>query len=146
MSEGKPDDFAAKAEKLAAEALDAGKKFAETDTGRKVADATESAFATAEEMRKKVVESDLGKKALESDLGKQALDLAGQANEKARASIPNPLMRNVAIGAAAGAVVALPLPIIGPMVGALLGAGIGYLRTVTKKDGGALPPPGTKQP
>ena len=144
MSEGKPDDFAAKAEKLAAEALDAGKKFAETDTGKKVADATESAFATAEEMRKKVVESDLGKKALESDLGKQALDLAGQANEKAKASIPNPLMRNVAIGAAAGATVGLA--VINPFVGALLGAGIGYLRTVTKKDGGALPPPGTKQP
>lgn len=133
MSENKPGDMGAKVDKLANEALEAGKKFVETDTGKKVAEATDTAFATAEEMRKKVVESDLGKKALESDLGKQALDLAEQANEKAKASIPNPLARNVAIGAAAGAVLAIPLPIIGPMIGAVIGGGIGYLRTVTKK-------------
>jgi|APFEC2959095136_1045048.scaffolds.fasta_scaffold00619_17 hypothetical protein len=133
MSDGKPDDLGAKVDKLANEALEAGKKFAETDTGRKVADVTDNAFATAEEMRRKVVESELGRKALESDLGKQALDLAGQANEKAKESIPNPLARNVAVGAAAGAVIALPLPIIGPFIGALIGGSIGYIRTVTKK-------------
>jgi hypothetical protein len=133
MSDGKPDDLGAKVDKLAGEALEAGKKFVATDTGRKVADATDSAFATAEEMRKKVVESEFGKKALESDLGKQALGLAEQANEKAKASIPNPLARNMAIGAAAGAVIAIPLPIIGPMIGAIIGGGLGYLRTVTKK-------------
>jgi len=44
----------------------------------------------------------------------------------------------------AGAVVAIPIPFIGPIIGALVGGGIGYLRTVTKKNGGALPPPGTK--
>ena len=133
MSDGKPDEFTAKAEKLAADALEAGKKFAATDAGKKVSDVTDSAFATADEMRRKVVESDFGKRALDSDFGKQALGLAEQANDKAKASIPNPLMRNVAIGAAAGAVIAIPLPIIGPLIGAVLGAGIGYLRTVTKK-------------
>lgn len=133
MSEGKPDDLATKVDKLAAGALEAGKKFAETDTGRKVAGVTDNAFATAEEMRRKVVESDLGRKALESGLGKQALDFADQANERAKASMPNPVTRNVAIGAAAGAVIALPLPIIGPIFGALVGGVIGYIRTVTKK-------------
>ncbi len=85
---GKPDDLTAKAEKLAADALEAGKKFIATDTGKKVADATESASPTAEEMRKKVVDSELGKKALESDLGKQAMEFAEQANEKTKAQYP----------------------------------------------------------
>ena len=133
MSEGKPDDLSAKAEKLAGEALEAGKKFIETDTGKKVADATENAFATAEEMGRKVMDSDLGKKALESDLGKQAVDFAKQANDKTRATITNTLGRNVAVGAAAGAVIALPLPFVGPVIGAVIGAGLGYLRTITKK-------------
>lgn len=133
MSEGKPDDLSAKAEKLADEALEAGKKFIETDTGKKVAEATDNAFATAEEMGRKVMESDLGKKALDSDIGKQAVDFAKQANEKTRATITNTLARNVAVGAAAGAAIALPLPIIGPLLGAVIGGGLGYLRTITKK-------------
>ena len=133
MTEGKPDDAGSKVDKLAGEAMVAGKKFVATDTGRKVAEATDSAFATAEDLRKKVVDSDFGRKALDSDLGRQALDFANEANDKAKAAIPNPLARNVAIGAAAGAVIALPLPIIGPLIGALIGGGIGYLRTVTKK-------------
>ncbi len=129
----KPDDFAAKAEKLGEDALEAGKKFIETDTGKKVAEATDSAFATAEELGRKVAESDLGKKALESDLGKQAVEFAKNASEQTKSAIPNVLGRNIAVGAAAGAVIALPLPIIGPLIGALIGGGLGYLRTITKK-------------
>jgi hypothetical protein len=132
MSDGKPD-MNAKVDKLASDALEAGKKFVETDAGKKVAEVTDTAFATAEEMRKKVAESDLGKKALESDLGKQATQFAHDANEAAKAKIPNTLARNVAIGAAAGAVVAIPLPFIGSILGAIVGGGLGYLRTVTKK-------------
>ncbi|KAB7648317.1 hypothetical protein [Polymorphobacter fuscus] len=133
MSDGKSDDFTAKAEKLGDEALKAGARFVETDTGRKVADATDTAFATADELARKVADSELGRKALESDLGKQATQLARDASDKTRASIPNVLARNVAVGAAAGAVLSIPLPIIGPVIGAILGGGIGYLRTITKK-------------
>ena len=129
----KPDDLAAKAEALANEALEAGKKFVETDTGKKVAEATDQAFATAEEMGRKVMETDLAKKALGTDIGKQAVEMAKQANEQTKSAIPNTLGRNVAVGAAAGAVLALPLPIIGPLMGAIIGGGLGYLRTVTKK-------------
>jgi hypothetical protein len=127
------EDLTARAEQIVNEALEAGKKFVETDTGKKVAEATDTAFATAEEMGRKVMDTDLAKKALGSDIGKQAVEMAKQANEEAKAAIPNPLGRNVAIGAAAGAVLALPLPIIGPVFGALIGGGIGYLRTITKK-------------
>ncbi|MBC7504594.1 MAG: hypothetical protein H7267_02515 [Sandarakinorhabdus sp.] len=144
MNDGKPDDFAAKAEKLGDEALKAGAKFIETDTGKKVADATDQAFATAGEMGRKIADSELGKKALDSDFGKQAVDFAHKATDSTKAKIPNTLARNVAVGAAAGAVISIPLPIIGPILGAIIGGGLGYLRTITKKDGGSLPPPGTK--
>jgi phosphosulfolactate synthase (CoM biosynthesis protein A) len=133
MSDEKPDDFAAKAEKLSDDALKAGIKFVETSTGKKVADATDAAFATASDLGQKIADSDLGKKALASDLGKQAADLVQQASDKTKATIPNTLARNIAIGAAAGAVIALPLPIVGPIFGALVGGGLGYLRTITKK-------------
>ena len=129
----KVDDLAAKAEALANEALEAGKKFVETDTGKKVAEATDQAFATAEEMGRKVMETDIAKKALGSDIGKQAVEIAKSANEQTKSAIPNTLGRNVAIGAAAGVALSWPLPIIGPVVGALIGGGLGYLRTVTKK-------------
>ena len=134
MNEAKPDDLAAKAEKLAAEAVEAGKKFIATDTGKKVADATETAFQTASEMGQKLADSDIGKKALDSEIGRQAVDLARQASEQAKANIPNVLGRNVAVGAAAGAIVAIPIPFVGPVLGAVIGAGLGYLRTVTKKN------------
>ncbi len=130
---GKPDDLAAKAEKLAAEALDAGKKFIETDTGKKVADAADTAFDKAEELGRKAMDSEFGKKALESDLGKQAVEFAKDASERTKQAIPNQMGRNMAVGAAAGAVIALPLPIVGPIFGAIVGAGLGYLRTITKK-------------
>jgi hypothetical protein len=130
----KPDDLAAKAEKLAADALEAGKKFVETDTGKKVADASDKAFAAAEELGRKAMDSDLGKKALESDLGKQAVEFAKQANESTKSAIPNTLGRNVAVGAAGGAALGLlPIPFIGPVIGALIGGGLGFLRTITKK-------------
>lgn len=133
MSDGKPEDLAARVDRLAAEAAEAGKKFLETDTGKKVAELTDSAFATAGEMGKKLADSELGQKALNSDLGKQATEMARNADDQAKAKITNPLARNMAIGAAAGAVVAIPIPIIGPIIGALIGGGLGYLRTLTKK-------------
>lgn len=129
----KPDDLAAKAEAMSNEALEAGKKFVETDTGKKVAEATDQAFAAAEEMGRKVMETDIAKKAMGSDIGKQAAEFAKTASEQTKTAIPNTLGRNVAIGAAAGAVIALPLPIIGPLLGAVIGGGLGYLRTITKK-------------
>ena len=104
MSDGKPDDFAAKAEKLGDDALKAGAKFIETETGKKVAGATDAAFATAGEMGKKIADSDLGKKALESNIGKQAADLAHQASDAAKAKIPNAQL------SAAGWVICAPLP------------------------------------
>ncbi len=131
---GKPDDLSAKVDKLADEALEAGRKFVATDTGKKVAELTDTAFDKAEDLRRQAVDSEFGRKALDSDIGRQAADFAQQAAEGTKRAIPNALARNVAVGAAAGAVVAIPIPFVGPIFGALIGAGLGYLRTVTKKN------------
>ncbi len=131
-NDGKPRDFATKAEAMADEALEAGRNFVATDTGKKVAELSDTAFAKAEDLRRKAMESDLGKKALDSDLGKQAIGFAQQAADKTRQAIPNELGRNIAVGAAAGAVIAIPLPFIGSLLGAIVGGGLGYLRTITK--------------
>ncbi len=133
MIDDKPDDVPSKAEKMAEEAMEAGRKFLETDTGKKVGEMTDTAFEKAEELRRKAVDSELGRQALESELGRQAIDFAKSANEQAKQAIPNTLGRNVAIGAAAGAVLAIPLPFIGSLLGAIVGGGLGYLRTITKK-------------
>lgn len=127
-------DFNQKVDDLAADALEAGKKFVATDTGRKVADVTDTVLDKAEQLARQAAESELGRKALDSAPGKQATELAKQADDWTRTNIPNSLARNVAIGAAAGAVVSLPVPIIGWMTGALIGGAIGFLRTVNKKN------------
>jgi len=129
MSDEKP---ASKIDQMAEEARAAGEKFVGTDTGKKVADATDKMFDKADELTRQALDSDLAKKALASDLGQQASDFAKEAAEKTKAAIPNELARNVAVGAAAGAVLALPVPFIGPVFGAIVGAGLGYLRTITK--------------
>ncbi|MFZ4381269.1 MAG: hypothetical protein ACOYO0_04790 [Sandarakinorhabdus sp.] len=129
----KPKDFNQKVDDLAEGAMEAGKKFVATDTGRKVADATDTAFAKAEALARQAAESEYGRKALDSDVGRQATDLVKQADSWTKSNIPNTLARNVAIGAAAGVVVSLPVPIIGWFTGALIGGALGFLRTVNKK-------------
>ncbi|MFN7175454.1 MAG: hypothetical protein ACK4MX_01045 [Thermaurantiacus sp.] len=104
---------AGKVERLAEEAVAAGRKLTETETGRKVAEAADVAFGKAEE---------LGRKARDSEVG-----------ETARRFWKTPLGRNVGMGAAAGAAVGLVLPVVGPFLGAVAGGGLGYLRTLAKK-------------
>jgi hypothetical protein len=110
---GPAEPLPGKVERLADEAVEAGRKLTETETGRKVAEAADTAFTKAEE---------LGRKALSSEAG-----------ETARRFWNTPLGRNVGVGAAAGAAVGLVIPIVGPFLGAVAGSGLGYLRTITKK-------------
>jgi hypothetical protein len=102
-----------KVQRLADEAVEAGRKLMETETGRKVAEAADTAFEKAEE---------LGRKALDSEAG-----------ETAKKIWNTPLGRNVGTGAAAGAAIGLFIPFVGPIVGAVAGGGLGYLRTIAKK-------------
>jgi hypothetical protein len=128
----KPSDFNQKVDDMAAGALEAGKKFVATDTGRKVADVTDTVIDKASELAREAAASEYGRKALDSAPGRQATELAKQADSWTKTNIPNSLARNVAIGAAAGAVVAIPVPIIGWMTGALIGGALGFLRSVKK--------------
>jgi hypothetical protein len=117
-----------KVEKLADDAVEAGRKLMETETGRKVADAANEAFDKAEALAREAAEKagEMGRKAMDSREAKEA-------TETAKAIWNTPLGRNVGIGAGAGAALALVVPGVGLLVGALVGGGLGYLRTITKK-------------
>jgi hypothetical protein len=45
----------------------------------------------------------------------------------------NPQAKRTAIAAAIGALVAIPLPLIGPIAGAILGGGIGFFTADQKR-------------
>jgi hypothetical protein len=142
-----------KVEKLADEAVEAGKKLLETDTGKTVAEAADKAFDAVEDAGRKFLESDTGKavadaaeKALDTaeeltrDMRAKAAEVAKkavgpetseQATRTAKAVWETPVGRNVAIGAGAGA--ALGIFILNPFLGAVIGGGLGYLRTLTRK-------------
>ena len=127
------ESWDAKVDRLSQDARAAGERFVATDTGRQVADATDKAFAEAERIRQQALGNETVRHALDSDLGRRATGVYEDAAASVRTTIPNELARNVAIGAAAGAVVAVPIPFIGSILGAVIGGGLGYLRTVTKK-------------
>lgn len=142
-----------KVTRLTDEALDAGSRITQSQTGRKVADAADDVFEKAEELTRKALDSEVGqkvtaaaqdlhKKALETTAGRKiadtAEDLSAQAMNSdagvtARKIWNTPLGRNVGTGAAAGAAIGVVLPIVGPLIGAVLGGGLGYLRTLAKK-------------
>ena len=149
----RPEPAADKVEKMADEALEAGRDFSETEAGRKVVDAADTLFekgealarkakdsdigrkvsATAEELADKAMETEVGKKvaATADDLGKQAM--ASEAGQTAKKVWNTPLGRNVGTGAAAGAAIGLVVPFFGPIIGATIGGGLGYLRSLSKK-------------
>jgi hypothetical protein len=110
---------------MADEAVAAGRRALETDTGRKVADIAETGFAKAE----KLVDE-----ALSSETGQQVKAVAEDAAASGKQFLSTELGKNVAIGAGAGAVAGLVLPFVGTLFGAVAGAGLGYLRTITKKN------------
>jgi hypothetical protein len=101
-------------ERLAEDALAAGRRITETETGRKVVDAADTAFEKAGEFGRRAVDSPVG--------------------ETARKLWNTPLGRNVGTGAAVGAAVGIFIPFVGPLIGAAAGGGLGYLRTLSRKD------------
>jgi ElaB/YqjD/DUF883 family membrane-anchored ribosome-binding protein len=134
MQDGKPGESepgpepqgdSDKLQQLADDAVAAGKRALETDTGKKVAELAETGFAKAE----KLLDD-----ALSSETGSQVKAAAEDAAETGKQFLSTNLGKNVAIGAGAGAVAGLVLPFVGTIVGAVVGAGLGYLRTITKKD------------
>ncbi len=93
---------------LAGEAVAAGRRALETETGQKIAAAADSAFDKAGQ-------------------------LGCEAEATARKIWTAETGRNLAVGAGAGFVLGLVFPAIGPVVGGLSGAGLGSLRTLFRK-------------
>jgi hypothetical protein len=123
--EPKPEATEAdKLKQMADEAVAAGKRALETDTGKKVADIAETGFARAE----KLVDE-----ALSSETGQQVKAAAADAAASGKQLLSTELGKNVAIGAGVGAAAGLVLPFVGTLFGAVVGAGLGYLRTITSK-------------
>lgn len=113
-----------RAQQMADDAIAAGKRLMETETGRKVADAADTGFNRAGALIDNVLDNPTGQKLKD-----------GTDNLLARGGpmLSSGLGRNMAIGAGAGAVAGLVLPFFGSIFGAAVGAGLGYLRTITKK-------------
>ena len=113
-----------KVQRLAGDAVAAGKKLLETDTGKKVAEIAETGFAKAGALLDDV---------LDNPTGQKMKDGTDNLLAKGGPTLQSGLGRNLAIGAGAGAVAGLMLPFVGTVFGAMVGAGLGYLRTITKK-------------
>lgn len=69
-----------------------------------------------------------GRQALDSDIGKDVTKFAGEAASAGKSAMNTKMGKEMAVGAAIGAVIAIPVPFIGPMVGAVAGAGIAWFR------------------
>jgi hypothetical protein len=145
----KPDPAAEKMQQLADEAIAAGKRFLESDSGKKLGELAETGFAKAEALISEAIASDLGQqakqaldKAVASEPAQQvkgvAADLTDKAPEPVKQAVGNALGtalgRNVAIGAGVGLAASFVIPFIGPLIGVAMGGGLGYLRTITRKD------------
>jgi hypothetical protein len=57
-----------------------------------------------------------------------------EAGKLAKSVIRSPLTKDIATYAAVGAVIALPLPVVGPAIGAAVGAGLGLWRNMTRHE------------
>jgi hypothetical protein len=73
-----------------------------------------------------------GRAALDTPLGHKVSDLAGGAADAGKSALATKRGKEVAVGAALGAVIAIPLPFVGPIVGAAIGAGIAWIRNASK--------------
>lgn len=118
-TEPEPD----KVQQMADDAVAAGKRLLETDTGRKIAEVAETGFSKAEKLLDDV---------LDNPTGQKLKDGTDDLLAKGGPFLQSALGRNLAIGAGAGAVAGLLLP-LSPLLWAAAGAGLGFLRTISKK-------------
>lgn len=109
---------------LAEEAAAAGRRALDTGTGRQLADAADAGFTRAGAVVDDLLANPNGQK-LKQDAG----DLIGKAGPIGQSEVG----RNMIAGAAIGFFVGLVFSFIGIFWGTLLGAGLGFLRTITKR-------------
>lgn len=110
--------------RLTEEAAAAGRRALDNDLGRQVADIADAGFTRAGQVVDSVLDSPGGAQ-LRQDANK-LIDKAGPVSQ-------SPAGRNMVAGAAVGFFIGLIFSFIGIFWGTLIGAGLGFLRTITKR-------------
>jgi hypothetical protein len=125
MSEdsGKPND-AEKLQQMADDAVAAGKRALDSETGKQIADIADAGFTSAGKLVDGLLDNPTG-----AQMKQGANDLFAKAGPMGQTD----LGRNVMAGAAVGFFVGLVFSFIGLFWGMILGAGLGFLRTITKR-------------
>ena len=125
MSEdsGKPND-AEKLQQMADDAVAAGKRALDSETGKQIADIADAGFTKAGKLVDDLLDNPTG-----TQMKQGANDLLAKTGPVGQTD----LGRNVMAGAAVGFFVGLVFSFIGLFWGMILGAGLGFLRTITKR-------------
>ncbi len=121
--DGKPPE-PDKLTQLAEEAAAAGRRALDSETGRQVADIADAGFTRAGQLVDGLLDSPGGQQVKQG--ANDLLDKAGPVSQSDAG-------RNMIAGAAVGFFVGLIFSFIGIFWGTLLGAGLGFLRTITKR-------------
>lgn len=109
---------------LAEEAAAAGRRALDNETGRQVADIADAGFTRAGQMVDNLLDSPGGQQ-----LKQGANDLLNKAGPVGQSDAG----RNIIAGAAVGFFIGLIFSFIGIFWGTMLGAGLGFLRTITRR-------------
>jgi hypothetical protein len=120
---GKPND-ADKLQQMADEAVAAGRRALDNETGQQIADIADAGFAKAGKLVDDLLDNPTG-----AQMKQGANDLLNKTGPVGQTD----LGRNVMAGAAVGFFVGLVFSFIGLFWGMILGAGLGFLRTITKR-------------
>ncbi|WP_310473706.1 hypothetical protein [Sandarakinorhabdus sp.] len=109
---------------MAEDAAAAGKRALDNETGQQIAEIADAGFTKAGQVVGDLLDNPTGEK-----LKQGADDLLAKAGPLGASDVG----RNVMAGAAVGFFVGLVFSFIGMFWGTLIGAGLGFLRTITKR-------------
>jgi ABC-type dipeptide/oligopeptide/nickel transport system permease subunit len=119
-----PKPEADKLTQMAEDAAAAGKRALDSETGKQIADIADAGFTRAGAVVDDLLDNPTGEK-----LKQGANDLLDKAGPVAGTEAG----RNILAGAAIGFFVGLIFSFIGLFWGTLIGAGLGFLRTITRR-------------
>lgn len=121
---GEPNPQPDKLAQMAQDAATAGKRALDSETGKQIADIADAGFTKAGQVVDDLLDNPTGER-----LKQGADDLLAKAGPVAGTDVG----RNVIAGAAVGLFFGLIFSFIGLFWGTVIGAGLGFLRTITKK-------------
>ncbi len=122
---GKPNQSEAeRLQQLADDAVAAGKRALDTETGKQIADIADAGFTTAGKLVDGLLDNPTG-----AQMKQGANDLLAKTGPVGQTD----LGRNVMAGAAVGFFIGLVFSFIGLFWGMVFGAALGFLRTITKR-------------